>query len=208
MTIFRFFSTVKTLTLTLLIVSALFFSQAYSKSFENDLVTAAINRTHHSVRYDGSYYSISYPNGDVPATVGVCTDVIIRSYRAIGVDLQKLVHEDMLKNFSSYPSKRIWGLKSTDKNIDHRRVPNLQTYFSRAGETLAISKRSYDYSPGDIVTWLVSGNLPHIGIVTNKRAANGNPLIAHNSGAGPKLDDMLFFHKITGHYRYVPKHYR
>lgn len=182
---------------------------SFSQNFESDIVAAAIDRTTHDVSYDGSYISIAYPNGDVPPNIGVCTDVIIRSYRKIGSDLQKLVHEDMAKNFSSYPSNRIWGLSSTDKNIDHRRVPNLQAYFTRHGDTLVISTNKQDYAPGDIVTWMLPGNLPHIGIVTNKvSGATGNPLIAHNIGAGPKLDDMLFSYKITGHYRYMPKTYK
>lgn len=184
----------------------IFYSQSsFGESFGSDLANAAIDRTTHEVRYDGSYLSIPYPNGDIPSNIGVCTDVIIRSYRAIGADLQKLVHEDMVKNFSQYPSKRIWGLKSPDKNIDHRRVPNLQTYFTRHGIKLAISSNQKDYAAGDIVTWMLPDNLPHIGIVTNKTSGTGNPLIVHNIGAGPKLDDMLFNYPITGHYRFVAK---
>jgi uncharacterized protein YijF (DUF1287 family) len=123
----------------------------------------------------------------------------------MGVDLQVLVHEDMAKNFRSYPSKRLWGLSSTDRNIDHRRVPNLQVFFSRHGKVLPVSGQGQDYAPGDIVTWMLPGNLPHIGIVTDKSSlSNKNPLIVHNIGAGPKLEDMIFSYKITGHYRYVP----
>lgn len=201
------------LTLFILFSQSIFAQDVFDQnvlgqSFERDLVDAAIERTTHDVRYDGSYFSIPYPRGDVAANIGVCTDVIIRSYRAIGTDLQKSVHEDMSSNFSSYPSKRIWGLKSTDRNIDHRRVPNLQTYFTRYGTTLEISDNKEDYSAGSIVTWMLPGNLPHIGIVTNKTAlGTGNPLIVHNIGAGPALEDMLFSYKITGHYRYVPKKY-
>jgi len=192
-----------------ILILSIFLSQnSFSQSFEKDLVAAAIDRTTHEVTYDGSYFSIPYPNGDVPENIGVCTDVIIRSYRSIGTDLQQLVHEDMAENFSSYPSKRIWGLSRTDKNIDHRRVPNLQEYFTRHGLKLAISTNKEDYAAGDIVTWMLPGNLPHIGIVTDKvSTTTGNPLVAHNIGAGPKLDDMLFYYKITGHYRYVPKKY-
>jgi uncharacterized protein YijF (DUF1287 family) len=178
---------------------------SFASSIESDLVEAALKRTKHNVTYDGRYLSIPYPNGDVPANIGVCTDVVIRSYRAIGTDLQKLVHEDMAANFEAYPSKRIWGLNSTDKNIDHRRVPNLQTFLSRQGETLAISDKAEDYKPGDLVTWMVSGNLPHIGIVTDKVSFfSGNPKIVHNIGSGPQLEDMLFSYPITGHYRYNP----
>ena len=172
----------------------------------NRLVEAAIDRTTHHVRYDASYLSIDYPNGDIPDNIGVCTDVIIRSYRKLGIDLQQLVHEDMKANFDLYPSKRIWGLSKADHNIDHRRVPNLQTFFSRYGETLEISSQAEDYKPGDLVTWVLPKNLPHIGIVTNQLSkVSGNPLIAHNIGAGPKLDDMLFKYRITGHYRYSPQ---
>ena len=167
---------------------------------------AALERTKHEVRYNGAYFSISYPNGDVPSNVGVCTDVVIRSYRKIGTDLQVLVHEDMAKNFGLYPSKRIWGLKTTDRNIDHRRVPNLQVFFSRHGKSLPKSDKKQDYAPGDLVTWMLPGNLPHIGIVTDQISeSTGNPLVAHNIGSGPDLEDMLFVYKITGHYRYEPK---
>lgn len=162
-----------------------------------------MQRTEHDVVYDGSYISISYPNGDVPANIGVCTDVIIRSYRKLGIDLQKELHEDIAKNFDLYPSRRIWGLGKPDRNIDHRRVPNLQVFFQRHGQELAVSDKADDYKPGDLVTWMLPGNLPHIGIVVNKRSAdNKRPLIVHNIGAGPKMDDMLFRFKITGHYRY------
>jgi uncharacterized protein len=178
-------------------------------SFEQDLVAAAMERTEHRVTYNGAYYRIDYPNGDVPAEIGVCTDVIIRSYRAIGTDLQQLVHEDMAADFDAYPSRRIWGLSSTDSNIDHRRVPNLQAFFTRHGESLPLSRNPDDYSPGDLVTWMLPGNLPHIGIVTDKVSGEtGNPLVVHNIGAGPRLEDMLFAYPITGHYRYVPETYR
>lgn len=177
-------------------------------SFAQEFVTAAIDRTTKHVTYDGSYFSISYPNGDVPANIGVCTDVVIRSYRVIGTDLQVLVHEDMTNDFNAYPSKRIWGLSKPDKNIDHRRVPNLQAFLSRHGDVLPVTDKANDYAPGDIVTWMLPGNLPHIGIVTNKLAeATENPLIIHNIGSGPNLDDMLFSYEITGHYRYVPEKY-
>ncbi|MDH3974486.1 MAG: DUF1287 domain-containing protein [Deltaproteobacteria bacterium] len=171
----------------------------------SELVKAAIERANFRVVYDGSYYSIKYPGGDVPENIGVCTDVVIRSYRKIGIDLQKLVHQDMKANFSKYPSKKIWGLSRPDTNIDHRRVPNLQAFFSRFGQVLSISKKAEDYSPGDLVTWMIPGNLPHIGIVTDKyNVETGNPMIVHNIGRGPKLEDMLFSFPITGHYRYLP----
>ena len=176
--------------------------------FEHDLINAAIERTRQNVSYNGSYFRIAYPNGDVPANFGVCTDVVIRAYRAIGTDLQVLVHEDMSANFGSYPSKRIWGMSSTDTNIDHRRVPNLQAFFSRHGKSLSVTDNRKDYAPGDIVTWMLPGSLPHIGIVTDRLSRpDGDPLIVHNIGSGPSLDDMLFSYKITGHYRYVPENY-
>jgi uncharacterized protein YijF (DUF1287 family) len=190
----------------LLFIAALVCSQnALSHNFEKDIVAAAIDQTQQKVRYDGSYFSIAYPNGDVPANVGVCSDVVIRAYRKLGVDLQVLVHEDMAKNFALYPSKKLWGLHSTDRNIDHRRVPNLQVFFSRHGKVLAVTDKAQDYAAGDIVTWMLPGNLPHIGIVTDKTARGSeSPLIVHNIGAGPKLEDMIFAYKITGHYRYHP----
>lgn len=173
------------------------------EKFAEALVAAAIERTAHQVRYDGSYRSISYPMGDVPDNTGVCTDVVIRSYRALGVDLQQLVHEDMRENFSAYPQR--WGLKGPDSNIDHRRVPNLQRFFERHGQVLPVSEQSTDYKPGDLVTWMVSGNLPHIGVVSDQAAVFGKrPLIVHNIGRGPRLEDMLFDYPITGHYRFVP----
>ncbi len=179
-----------------------------ASEFNEDIVSSLLERITHEVTYDGSYLSIPYPNGDVPKNIGVCTDVVIRVYRKLGTDLQKLVHEDMNENFSLYPSKRMWGLKSTDKNIDHRRVPNLQTFFKRHGETLKISTNQTDYAVGDIVTWMLPGNLPHIGMVIDQLSSStGNPMIVHNIGLGPKLDDMIFDYPITGHYRFVPKKY-
>ena len=169
------------------------------------LANAALQRTHVTVQYDGAYRQIAYPNGDVPADTGVCTDVIIRSYRALGIDLQQRVHEDMKLNFSSYPSKRIWGLTRPDTNIDHRRVPNLQTYFSRFGRVLTLSHNASDYRIGDIVTWMLPGNLPHIGIVASPGSNAGDaPLIVHNIGRGPQLENVLFAYRLSGHYRFLP----
>jgi len=167
------------------------------------LVTAAMERTQHQVRYDGAYVKLEYPMGDVAASTGVCTDVIIRSYRQLGIDFQQLVHEDMKENFSVYPSKRIWGLTRPDKNIDHRRVPNLQRFFTRHGKSFTVTNKGSDYKAGDLVTWMVNGNLPHIGIVVKAQSDDGKrPLIVHNIGRGPQLEDMLFSYPITGHYRY------
>ncbi|RZF94239.1 DUF1287 domain-containing protein [Pseudoalteromonas sp. CO302Y] len=190
---------------TALLLSTLLVFNVKADDFYSQLVQAAKERTNHSVIYDGSYKRIAYPNGDVPATIGVCTDVIIRSYRALGTDLQVLVHEDMRDNFTLYPSNRIWGLTKPDSNIDHRRVPNLQHFFKRHGHSLNISEDASNYKGGDIVTWMLPGNLPHIGIVTDELSRDKKrPLIVHNIGAGPVLEDMLFSYKITGHYRYKP----
>lgn len=189
--------------ITIFLVMILVTGNVQADSFQAKFVRAAIDRTNDQVTYDGSYFGISYPYGDVPANLGVCTDVVIRSYRKVNIDLQKLVHEDMKLNFSVYPSKRIWGLSRTDTNIDHRRVPNLQVFFSRNGRSLNITQEGSDYKPGDLVTWMLPGNLPHIGIVIKATSADGQrPLIVHNIGAGPKIEDMLFRYKITGHYHY------
>jgi uncharacterized protein YijF (DUF1287 family) len=173
------------------------------EQFREKLVAAAVERTHHLVRYDPAYVRIPYPDGDVPADTGVCTDEIIRSYRAAGVDLQKEIHEDMEQNFAAYP--HLWNgpLSRPDPNIDHRRVPNLMVFFRRKGETLKISTDPADYSPGDLVTWDLGGNVPHIGIVVDRQSREtGRYLIVHNIGQGPKMEDVLFQWKITGHYRY------
>ncbi len=187
----------------------LIFGAVNASEFNQDMVRSLLDRTRQHVIYDGSYLPIPYPNGDVPNNIGVCTDVIIRAYRTLGTDLQMLVHEDMVENFSLYPSKRIWGLNSTDKNIDHRRVPNLQTFFKRHGETLKISNNISDYATGDIITWMLPGNLPHIGMLVDKiNVETGNPMIVHNIGLGPVVEDMIFAYKITGHYRFVPDKYK
>jgi uncharacterized protein YijF (DUF1287 family) len=173
------------------------------QDFTRRLVAAAIERTHHSVRYVSAYVRLPYPGGDVPADTGVCTDEIIRSYRAVGVDLQKEVHEDMLQNFDAYPNKRRWLLGHPDSNIDHRRVPNLMVFFQRKGESLSITNRVEDYFPGDIVTWDLGGNVPHIGIIVDHESrGSGRYMVVHNIGEGPKMEDVLFNWKITGHYRY------
>jgi len=173
------------------------------EEFTRRLVAAAIERTHHSVRYVSEYVHISYPGGDVPADTGACTDEIIRIYRSVGVDLQKEVHEDMLQNFDSYPSKTNWHARRPDPSIDHRRVPNLMVFFERKGESLPITNRAEDYSPGDLVTWDLGNNVPHIGMVVDQKTRwSGRYLIVHNIGQGPKMEDVLFDWKITGHYRY------
>ncbi|MCC8036325.1 MAG: DUF1287 domain-containing protein [Rikenellaceae bacterium] len=183
--------------LLFLLLPAHLFSQ---DTFGSNLSAAAIELTLDQVRYDPSYYSIPYPGGDVPADRGVCTDVIIRAYRKLGIDLQKEVHEDMKPNFRLYPDQ--WGMKGTDRNIDHRRVPNLMTFFSRKGTELAVTNNGGDYLPGDIVCWMLPGNLTHIGIVTDRVGRSGNYMVVHNIGAGQVLQDCLFQFDIIGHYRY------
>jgi uncharacterized protein len=164
------------------------------------LVSAAREQTQTPVVYDGAYRRIAYPMGDVPRNRGVCTDVVIRAYRAIGVDLQVLVHEDMRENFARYP--QLWGLTKPDTNIDHRRVPNLQRFLERADAKIG-SDSPAAYQPGDLVTWMLPGNLPHIGIVSDRFApATTRPLMIHNIGSGPVEDDILLSYPITGHYRY------
>lgn len=170
-------------------------------NFYSRLADSALTLTYQRVQYDPSYFKIAYPNGDVPADKGVCTDVVIRAYRKMGIDLQKEVHLDMQAHFSLYPQK--WGLKHTDPNIDHRRVPNLMTFFSRKGTTLKITDKAEDYQPGDIVCWNLGGGITHIGIVSKKTTRDGKRhLIIHNIGAGQVLEDCLFTYKIIGHYRY------
>jgi hypothetical protein len=168
--------------------------------FASRLVAAAVAQVRTPVTYDGRYRRIPCPGGDVPENIGVCTDVIIRAYRRVGIDLQVKVHEDMKRAFRSY--QQAWGMAGPDPNIDHRRVPNLQTYFRRAGAALPASRNPADYRPGDLVTWMLPGNLPHIGMVTDRRSSTGMPLMAHNIGRGPQVEDMLFAYTITGHYRY------
>jgi len=157
--------------------------------------------TKQKVVYDPTYFNISYPNGDVPSDKGVCTDVVIRAYRKLGIDLQKEVHEDMKANFQKYPKN--WGLKHPDKNIDHRRVPNLMVFFTRYGQVKPITDKPEDYSPGHIVCWNLGGAVTHIGLVVNKKSADGKRyLIVHNIGGGQVLADCLFEYKIIGHYTY------
>ena len=188
----------------ILILSVLFFSFYPTESnFQQKLSDAALQLTKDKVVYDPAYVSIKYPNGDVPKNKGVCTDVVIRAYRKLGIDLQKEVHEDMKANFSVYPNLKKWGLKTTDTNIDHRRVPNLEVFFGRKGQKLEISNNPKDYKTGEIVTWMINDKLPHIGIITNKKSPDGKrPMIVHNVGVGQVLEDCLFDYTIVGHYRY------
>jgi len=183
-----------------ILVLFVFFGKAQAQ-FAQKLSDAALSLTKDKVTYDPAYYSIKYPNGDVASDKGVCTDVIIRAYRKLGIDLQKEVHEDMKKNFSKYPKK--FGLKRPDTNIDHRRVPNLMVFFAKFGQSKSIETNPALYAPGDIVTWLLPGNLTHIGIVVNKKSTDGKRyLIVHNIGAGQVIEDCLFKFDITGHYQY------
>ncbi|MBQ2868718.1 MAG: DUF1287 domain-containing protein [Akkermansia sp.] len=152
-----------------------------------------------TVEYDSAYVGLAYPGGDVPEERGVCTDVVIRALRLLDFDLQKEVHEDMKRNFAAYP--KYWGLKRPDKNIDHRRVPNLQTFFKRRGWGLPVSRNAADYKPGDLVTCLVGDSLPHIMIVSDRRNEEGIPLVIHNIGVGTEEEDCLFTFPLTGHYR-------
>ena len=175
---------------------------AYAQTDLEKLIFAARAQTKNWVTYDPNYTKIPYPMGDVDKKYGVCTDVIIRAYRSIGIDLQKLVHEDMAANFSKYP--KTWGLKSTDTNIDHRRVPNLMVYFSRFGQKLNISDNPQDYHAGDIITCLIGNRLPHIMLVSDKMSLfdNKRPLVIHNRGLGVQENDELFSFKLNGHYRF------
>ena len=178
--------------------------------FANQLSNAALSRLNSRVRYDGSYIKIGYPWGDVPQNIGVCTDVVIRSYRKLGIDLQEQVHRDMSAAFYAYPNPKKWGLSKPDTNIDHRRVYNMRAFLARRGAALPITRNPTDYRPGDLVTWMVGPDLPHIGIVVNKRS-KADPrrfMIVHNIAEGPQIEDILFRFRITGHYRYTLKHMR
>ncbi|MFC4992085.1 DUF1287 domain-containing protein [Rubritalea tangerina] len=153
-----------------------------------------------TVSYDPEYVGLKYPMGDLPIEKGVCTDVVVRAMRkAYGIDLQRAVHEDMKKHFSKYPQR--WGLKRPDRNIDHRRVPNLQKYFERQGWALEVTKKPGDYRPGDLVTCTVAGRLPHIMIVSDKKDSSGVPMVIHNIGSGAREEACLFDFPLTGHYR-------
>lgn len=169
--------------------------------FRKKLSAQAFSIINPNIKYTPDYIAIDYPNGDVPDNTGVCTDVIIRTYRKLGIDLQKEVHEDMKAHFSIYP--KIWGLSFTDTNIDHRRVPNLETFFRRKGKDLPVTQNANDYQTGTIVTWMINDRLPHIGIITNKLSKDGKRrLIVHNVGVGQVLEDCLFKYRITGHFVY------
>ncbi|HVE58766.1 MAG TPA: DUF1287 domain-containing protein [Pyrinomonadaceae bacterium] len=166
------------------------------------LLESALEQTKITKNYSQDYFVIPYPNGDVPPETGACTDVVIRAFRKAGIDLQKEVHEDMSANFAVYPKK--WNLPKTDTNIDHRRVPNLQTFLTREGKSLPVSSDAKNYKPGDIVTWDLDGKgMTHIGLVSNLwNEKSKRYLIIHNIGGGTRAEDRLFDWKVTGHFRY------
>jgi uncharacterized protein len=165
------------------------------------MISGAMSQVGKTLFYDPAYMQLRYPGGDVPLDRGVCTDVVVRAFRSAGVDLQRLVHEDMHAHFNAYPHR--WGLRSTDSNIDHRRVPNLMTFFTRKGYSLPVSKDPALYQPGDVVAWRLSNGLLHTGVVSNQRSFDSSHyLIVHNIGAGAKVEDVLFAFEIIGHYRY------
>ena len=174
--------------------------QALSPPIGINLVNAARRQIGKTLIYDPEYVSLKYPMGDVPEERGVCADVVIRALRTCGTDLQQTVHEDMKDNFSAYP--KTWGLRRTDRNIDHRRVLNLAVFFKRRGLSLPVTKAAADYQPGDFVTCTVAGKLPHIMIVSDRRNADGVPLIIHNIGQGAREEDRLFEFPINGHFRW------
>ena len=179
----------------ILIISFVFSVSSWAFSSQQ-LVKDAKSQIGKTLLYDPAYTKLSYPMGDVPLYKGVCTDVVIRALRKQGVDLQKEIHQDMKVNFKLYPQK--WGLKSPDTNIDHRRVPNIQTYLKRQGYEVTDQK----YLPGDIVAWDLGKGLVHIGIVSDRKTLlNKTPLIIHNIGMGTQQTDILYHYKILGHYR-------
>lgn len=166
------------------------------------LVQAARAQVGVTIHYDSRYARMGYPGGDVPLDRGVCTDVVIRAYRRLGLDLQCLVHEDMGADREAYP--KAWGMKGLDPNIDHRRVPNLAVFFARHGQSLSRANDAGLYKPGDIVVWRLPSGLPHIGVVSDRRDQDGRPLVIHNIGYGTKEEDVLFAWTVTGHFRYFP----
>jgi uncharacterized protein YijF (DUF1287 family) len=188
----------------LLLLFLTVYGQSKEELFAEELASAALLLTEQEVVYDPAYYALDYPNGDVPADRGVCSDVIIRAYRYLDIDLQEEVHVDMQSHFELYPA--IWGLSRTDANIDHRRVPNLMKYFERHGMEKPITNKSADYLAGDSVCWNLGGALTHIGILVDLRSPDGlRPMVVHNIGRGQVLEDCLFDYRIIGHYIYQGK---
>lgn len=182
------------------ILSLALASPALAGSEPSRLTAAARDQVGVTVTYDPAYVSLPFPGGDIPRDRGVCTDVVIRALRdGWGIDLQLAVNRDMKSEFSAYPA--LWGLQKTDRNIDHRRVPNLQTLFARVGAEVPLDDGPTPFLPGDIVTWKLPGNLDHIGIVSDRLSTDGTPLILHNIGRGAQEEDILFAYPMTGHYR-------
>lgn len=181
-------------------------AKAETQSFGLKLAAAAMKSAGADIRYNSEYRSLDYPWGDVPANQGVCADVVIRAYRELDIDLQKRVHEDMKADFDDYPSKKVWGLTKPDRNIDHRRVFNLQAFFERQGSSQPITLDNADYQPGDVISWMVpkagGGVTPHIGVVTAVKTAAGEPMVVHHLSGEPLLENVLYEWPITGHYRY------
>jgi uncharacterized protein YijF (DUF1287 family) len=172
-----------------------------SSKFGDQLAAAALAHSRSQVSYDPAYYKIPYPNGDVPVTKGVAADVLIRCYRMLGIDLQEEIHEDMTAHFREYP--QLWNASEPDSNIDHRRVPNLDRFFSRYGQALNTDRDTSVYAPGDIVVWALDNGQPHIGIVVPGPASHSDePWVVHNHQAGVKWENVLFDHKVISHYRY------
>ena len=189
-------------TLLYLVIFIFGFSTIFGQAnFYHRLADSTPTETRQKVTYNPSYYKLDYPNGDIPSDKGVCTDIVIRAYRKLGIDLQKEVHEDMEHNFETYP--KIWNATKSDKNIDHRRVPNLMTFFTRHRTVLVNSTNPNEYSPGDIVCWNLGGSVTHIGIVVEQKSLDEQRnMVVHNIGAGQVLEDCLFDFKIIGHYKY------
>jgi uncharacterized protein YijF (DUF1287 family) len=190
----------RTIASVILFLTLLSCGEKVAATKKNELVNSARSQIGVTNTYDPAYVALKYPGGDVPKDRGVCTDVIVRALRGMDFDLQKLVHEDMKANFSKYPKN--WGLKRPDKNIDHRRVPNLRAYFKRRGIALKVTRKKEDYKAGDLVTCTVAGNRPHIMLVSDKKNSGGVPYVIHNIGGGASEDDDLFTYPITGHYRW------
>ena len=185
-----------------LLAACAVFAFGSARAANEDIVAAARQQLGVTVHYDPAYRRLAYPGGDVPADRGVCTDVIVRALRvARAIDLQKQVHEDLATHLGAYPLQRRWGASKPDPNIDHRRVPNLMTYFGRAGFAIAATGNATDYLPGDIVAWDLGKGILHIGIVSDRVAATGAPFIVHNIGAGAREEDILFRYTVIGHYR-------
>jgi len=185
---------------SLVLLLAVLVAPAFAGSEPSRLTDAARDQVGVTVIYDPAYAKLAFPGGDVPRDRGVCTDVVIRALRdAWGIDLQLAVNRDMKADFAAYPA--FWGLTTTDRNIDHRRVPNLQTLFARIGAEVPLDDGPVPYLPGDIITWKLPGNLDHIGIVSDRRTDQGTPLILHNIGRGAQEEDILFAYPMTGHYR-------